>query len=215
VNVFLPRRLRGTGLVATVPDYLRFLNAPAQVIEAPNINAPEMVARLREFAPGILWSFSATTRFKDALLEIPTRAALNVHYALLPQYAGISPYFWYLRNGERECGVTLHQMVTRLDAGPIIEQARFSVEQIHTVCGILRSQTACVSPMLTRFYDGVTSEHTTTPQDLAQRTYYRHPRRADVAALYRAGNRFYCRDDLTAIRAVAERLMAVSSGNGG
>ena len=51
------------------------------------------------------------------MLEAATRAAINAHYALLPRYAGLSPYFWYLRNREVECGATLHQMVSKLDAG--------------------------------------------------------------------------------------------------
>lgn len=202
-NVLLPRRLRRLGLPTSVAEYLRWLGSPTEVVPTPYVNPPEVVARVRSLRPEILMSFSATTRFKDPLLETPTRAAINTHYALLPAYAGLSPYFWYLRNQEPECGVTLHRIVPKLDAGPIIEQQRFSTAGLRTVFAVLRAQMAHVSPMLNRFYAGETSEQHATPQDLSRRSYFGHPTRADVRALRANGNAFYERRD---IEAVIERV---------
>ena len=132
-NLYLPRRLRRHGLPTTVAGYLARLGSPASVIEAPDVNDPKIVEQVRRFEPEILFSFSATTRFKDPLLRVPSRLALNAHYALLPAYAGLSPYYWYLHNQEAECGVTLHQIVPQLDAGPVIEQRRFPMDDAATV----------------------------------------------------------------------------------
>jgi len=205
-NLLLLRRLRRLGLPTTVAEYLRHLGATAPVFEVADINQPDVVDHVRSYAPEILLSFSATSRFHDPLLAIPRRAAINAHYALLPQYAGLSPGFWYLRNREPEGGVTLHAIVTRLDAGPIIEQRRFSLAGVRTVLGVLREQMACVSPLLCRYYEGITSERNTVPQDLSKRSYFRHPSRADVAALYRHGCSFYDRADLAAVTAWLQRL---------
>jgi methionyl-tRNA formyltransferase len=71
---------------------------------------------------------------------------VNAHYALLPAYAGLSPYFWYLHQRERHCGVTFHQIISKLDAGPIIEQSEFSIEHMRTVMAVLLEQTAQVLP---------------------------------------------------------------------
>ncbi|MGE0479898.1 MAG: formyltransferase family protein [Phycisphaerae bacterium] len=207
-NVLLPRKLRRMGLPASVEDYLRRLGSPADIWPTPYVNRPEVVERVRSLKPEILMSFSATTRFKDPLLETPTRAAINTHYALLPAYAGLSPYFWYLRNRERECGVTLHRIVPKLDAGPIIEQQRFSTAGLRTVFAVLREQIARVSPMLNRYYANETSEHNATPQDLSRRSYFGHPTRADVRALRAGGHTFYDRSDLDA---VIERLRGLTS----
>lgn len=209
-NVLLPRRLRRQGLPANVAECLQRCGADTEVIPAENVNRAEVVEQVRRFAPEILLSFSATSRFKNKLLRVPTRLAMNVHYALLPEYAGLSPYFWYLRNNESEAGVTFHQIVPKLDAGPIIEQERFSNTDTRTVLGLLRKQMACVSPMLLRFYAGETSEHDTTPQDMSRRTYFQHPTRADVRALRANGYKFFERNDITGIEEAVRRLAAAT-----
>lgn len=213
-NRLLPMRLRRAGLPGDLRAFVARLERPPACIEAPDINDPAMIERVRSFEPDILLSFSATTRFCDALIQVPRRVAINAHYALLPGYAGLSPYFWYLRNGEPECGVTLHVIEPRLDAGPIIEQRRFSLAGLRTVLGVLLEQTACVSPMLDAFYSGRTHESQARPQDLSRRSYYRHPTRADVRALRARGCRFYDAADLAAV-AARVRALAGQVARGG
>lgn len=198
-NVFLPRRLRRQGLPATVVEFIRHLGSDVPVIKAPDVNAPEIVAQVKSLAPQVLLSFSATTRFSDQLIDTPARLALNAHYALLPGYAGLSPYYWYLHNRERQSGVTLHQIVSRLDAGPIIEQRVFEMKGLHTVMQVLLQQMACVSPLLLRFYDGQTSEANATPQDLSLRSYFRHPTRKQVSEFRANGFRFNAHEDIAAL----------------
>jgi hypothetical protein len=210
-NLLLPFRLRRKGLPVSVPEFLRHLGSPAQVFETPDINSPASLERVQSFAPEIIISFSATTRFSDPIIDSASRAAINAHYALLPGYAGLSPYFWYLRNQEEECGTTLHQIISRLDAGPIIDQACFKLEGHATVLSVMLEQTSHVSPMLSRFYRGETSEHHAQPQDLSQRSYFRHPRRSDVAALFEHGHRFYDESDLSAIERRLREIVAQES----
>ena len=142
------------------------------------------------------------------MLEAATRAAINAHYALLPRYAGLSPYFWYLRNREVECGATLHQMVSKLDAGPIIDQGAFKLQGYTSVLSVMLEQTSLVSPLLLRFYRGETSERHTRPQDLSKRTYFKHPTRADVKALRAHGHDFYDAEDLRAVERALRKLVA-------
>jgi len=207
-NMLLPRRLCRRALPTGVVDFLQRLNSPAQVIYTANINRPEMIDQVEHLGPEVLLSFSATTRFRDPLIATASRVALNAHYALLPAYAGLSPYFWYLRNREPECGVTLHRITSKLDAGPIIEQRRFSMEHHQTVFSVLLEQTANVSPMLLRFYEGASSEQDARLQDLSRRTYFRHPTRADVAELFRHGHRFYTRADLERVERRLKQLVS-------
>lgn len=210
-NVLLPRRLRRSGAIPTVVEFLKYLNSQTEFFETADINDCTAIARVRQFRPEILLSFSATSRFCDELVDAPSRVAINVHYALLPNYAGLSPYFWYLRNQESECGVTLHQITSRLDAGPIIEQQRFSTEGLRTVFALILRQVACVPRLLNRFYSGETSEQTARPQDTTQRTYFKHPTRQDVAALARRGIRFYDDGDLANVACRLEELAKLGS----
>jgi methionyl-tRNA formyltransferase len=52
---------------------------------------------------------------------------LNLHNSPLPRYRGVSPINWALKNGEHEHGVTIHEIVPEVDAGPIVAQLRYSI----------------------------------------------------------------------------------------
>jgi methionyl-tRNA formyltransferase len=50
---------------------------------------------------------------------------LNVHPSLLPRWRGAAPVERAILAGDRQTGVTIHQTVEALDAGPIAEQEAF------------------------------------------------------------------------------------------
>jgi methionyl-tRNA formyltransferase len=206
LNRLLPMRLKREGLPSSVAELLALAGCSAPVREVANINDRAVIEEVRATRPEILLSFSATQRFSDALIGTPSRCAINAHYALLPGYAGLSPYYWYLHQQEKECGVTLHQIVSKLDAGPIIEQQRFSTDNVRTVAALLLKQMELVSPMLERFYDGTTSERLATPQDLSKRSYFRHPTRQQVAEFRRRGFSFCSEEDTQRLVMAARRL---------
>jgi methionyl-tRNA formyltransferase len=52
---------------------------------------------------------------------------LNVHPSLLPRWRGAAPVERSLLAGETETGVTIHETVKELDAGPIAAQRAFAV----------------------------------------------------------------------------------------
>ena len=52
---------------------------------------------------------------------------LNVHPSLLPRWRGAAPVERAIMAGDEETGVTIHETVAELDAGPIAEQAAFPI----------------------------------------------------------------------------------------
>lgn len=56
------------------------------------------------------------------------RQVLNLHNAPLPKYRGVRPINWALKNNEKEHGVTIHQIIDRVDAGPIIAQIKYPID---------------------------------------------------------------------------------------
>ncbi|MDH4346393.1 MAG: methionyl-tRNA formyltransferase [Thermoleophilia bacterium] len=57
------------------------------------------------------------------------RLWLNVHPSLLPRWRGAAPVERAILAGDRETGVTIHETVEALDAGPIAAQERFAIEE--------------------------------------------------------------------------------------
>ena len=55
------------------------------------------------------------------------RLWLNVHPSLLPRWRGAAPVERAILAGDAETGVTIHETVKELDAGPIAAQERFPI----------------------------------------------------------------------------------------
>ena len=54
---------------------------------------------------------------------------LNIHPSLLPKYPGLHTHRRALESGDREHGASIHVVTPELDAGPVLMQGRFPVEQ--------------------------------------------------------------------------------------
>lgn len=63
------------------------------------------------------------------LLDLPKKAAINVHASLLPKYRGAAPMQRCLMNGEKETGVTIMKMTLQMDAGDILATSKIAVPE--------------------------------------------------------------------------------------
>jgi methionyl-tRNA formyltransferase len=63
------------------------------------------------------------------ILEMPRYGSLNVHPSLLPKYRGPSPALSAILEDERKTGVSIMKMNSRMDAGPLIAQARIEIAE--------------------------------------------------------------------------------------
>ncbi len=80
---------------------------------------------LREYDIGILVSFGKI--IPEKILSAPRLGIFNVHPSLLPRYRGASPINRALESGDKETGVTLMKVSSKLDAGPIVLQRRIEI----------------------------------------------------------------------------------------
>lgn len=62
-----------------------------------------------------------------------TRAPIfNFHFAPLPKYKGAQPVFWMIKNGEREGGISVHQLTEKVDGGPLLHFEPYSIKKNET-----------------------------------------------------------------------------------
>ncbi|MDD3991994.1 MAG: bifunctional UDP-4-amino-4-deoxy-L-arabinose formyltransferase/UDP-glucuronic acid oxidase ArnA [Desulfobacteraceae bacterium] len=97
-----------------------------------DINHPLWVEKIRQLGPDILFSFYYRNMVGKEILELPQTGCLNLHGSLLPRYRGRCPVNWVLINGEKETGVTLHDMTPRPDDGGIVGQKRVPIDRNDT-----------------------------------------------------------------------------------
>lgn len=57
-----------------------------------------------------------------AILDIPSKGAINVHPSLLPKYRGPSPIQWAILNGDQKTGISIMLLDEGMDTGPILAQ---------------------------------------------------------------------------------------------
>lgn len=55
-----------------------------------------------------------------SVISFPSLGTINIHYSLLPKYRGATPVEQALLNGDTITGVSIQQMTSKLDSGPII-----------------------------------------------------------------------------------------------
>lgn len=103
------------------------------------------------------------------------RRCYNFHPGLLPEYRGSGAFSWALINGERETGVTLHELDVGMDHGPILARWTFPIHPhdtagslFETAADLMFEQFKLFLPRLAR------GEVGGTPQDESKaRLYYR------------------------------------------
>ena len=64
----------------------------------------------------------------QAILELPKYGCINVHGSLLPLYRGAAPIQRAILDGQNKTGVTIMEMETGLDTGPMISKMETQIE---------------------------------------------------------------------------------------
>ncbi|MDH3260156.1 MAG: formyltransferase family protein [Acidimicrobiia bacterium] len=93
----------------------------------------ELEEILFEVAPidvGVVVAFGMI--LPPAVLNIPSRGFVNIHFSLLPRWRGATPVEQAILSGDEETGVTLMVMDESLDTGPIVATATTSIEPTET-----------------------------------------------------------------------------------
>lgn len=64
----------------------------------------------------------------DEVLSTPMKKALNIHGSLLPEGRGGAPLHWAIINGKKETGISIMEMVSKMDAGDYYEQFKLPID---------------------------------------------------------------------------------------
>lgn len=144
-----------------------------RVITPEDPNTPELAAELRALAPDFVFSFYYRRLLSESLLAAPRRGAFNMHGSLLPKFRGRAPINWALLKGETETGASLHRMVAKPDAGPLVDQQAVPILPNDTAVQVY-DKVACAAETvlmrsLPRLLDGAATE---TTLDLGSGNYY-------------------------------------------
>jgi methionyl-tRNA formyltransferase len=117
---------------------------------------------------------------KDDFIGTPRYGTLNLHASLLPRFRGASPIQSAIAAGETATGVTLMRIVRALDAGPVADEERVSIERLDTAHEVEGKLAAACVPLLRRNLPRLAAEALPFhEQDHAAATYCRRLVKAD------------------------------------
>lgn len=110
------------------------LNLP--VLQPEKINQSPEMAEIIALAPDLIITAAFGQFLPEKLLQAAKIGALNVHASLLPKYRGGAPVHYAIMAGEKETGVTIMEMIKKMDAGGIYAQKALPITEEDDV-GIL------------------------------------------------------------------------------
>lgn len=87
--------------------------------------------RIRPLAPDFIVSIYFDYILDDRFIRLAKRDAINLHPGYLPYNKGFYYYAWAELDGT-PAGVSIHRMVSEVDAGPIISQSRVRIDKSDT-----------------------------------------------------------------------------------
>ena len=105
----------------------------------------------------------------QAILDAPKMGCLNIHGSLLPRWRGAAPVQRAILAGDAETGITVMQMESGLDTGPMLLKAATPID--HKTAGELTDELARTGAALMVQYLASPDQYPAEPQDDALATY--------------------------------------------
>lgn len=143
------------------------------VIKPTDPNQPEVLAWAQALKPDAVFSFYYRQMLKAPLLALGRLGAYNLHGSLLPKFRGRAPVNWAILEGERETGLTLHEMTVKPDAGAILAQRAVPIGENDTAqevfARLVPQARALLDDMVPRIAAGTAERRA---QDPSQATYF-------------------------------------------
>ena len=126
--VTLPDRPVGRKQILTAPSpkfWAKERNIPVLQPEKLDQNFAEEIKKIN---PDISIVVAYGKIIPESIINTPSLGTLNVHYSLLPKWRGATPVESAILYGDEKTGVSIQQMVYKLDAGAIFAEKEIKLK---------------------------------------------------------------------------------------
>ena len=144
------------------------------VLQPDSIKSPESVAGLKATGADLFVVAAYGQMLSNAVLAVPRLGTINLHASLLPKYRGATPIHAAILNGDREAGVTIMEIVQKLDAGPMLGVVKTDIFPQETTSHLEQRLAELAVPLAKQVINQIAlGQETRIPQDEAQMTHVR------------------------------------------
>jgi methionyl-tRNA formyltransferase len=176
-----PDRPAGRGRAVSANSVKRLaLEFDAPVLQPERVRDKDSISAISELEPDLIVVAAYGQILSRVLLDIPPRRNLNLHPSLLPLHRGPSPVAGSILAGDEITGTSLMVVSPRMDAGPVVAQARTEIE-VEETAGELEARLSAMSAelLLQSLPAWLCGEAASVPQDEARATYTSRFSKAD------------------------------------
>lgn len=156
-----------------------------------SINSNLNLELIKSHKPDLIISILANQIFKKPLIDLAPKGCINLHTALLPEYRGLIPTFWVLKNNELYTGVSVFFVDEGIDSGPIILQEKVEIGQ-KTQQQLIKETKLIGMNLILKSIDLIDNNKVQLIENPeSKKSYYSFPTREDVKEFKRIGKSFF------------------------
>lgn len=153
------------------------------------INSKNNVDFITSLKADLILIIAGNQIIKKGVLDSTKYGVFNVHSSLLPNYKGLMPTFWVLKNQESETGVTLYQLTEGIDDGPIIASKKFQITPQTTQTVLIKELKLLANDLIIENI-GMIEDINNYKQSTAG-TYFKFPTCKDVKEFKKNNKKFF------------------------
>ncbi len=128
-----PDRPAGRGMqLKASPVKQLALQHGLRVYQPDSLKPPEVQAELAAVNAEVMIVAAYGLMIPTTVLNLPSRGCYNIHGSLLPRWRGAAPIHRAILAGDQETGVTIMQVVPKLDAGNMVSHWRVPITENDT-----------------------------------------------------------------------------------
>ena len=108
------------------------LKADLTVVQVENFKTSDALKTLQNFNADLMIVVAYGLILPQTVLDAPKKGCINIHGSLLPRWRGAAPIHRALMAGDTETGVTIMQVIKKLDAGDMLHKKYCSISETDT-----------------------------------------------------------------------------------
>ena len=142
------------------------------LLQPEKVSTETAAEALRELGADLYVVVAYGEIIKTNILDIPPKGCINIHASLLPKYRGAAPMQRCLMDGETETGITIMEMVLKMDAGAMLDVEKVAIPHAMTFGELEEKLCDAAKVGLARALEKIeTNTLVATPQDESKVTF--------------------------------------------
>ncbi len=150
------------------------------VMQPATLRSPEALAELAAYKPEVIIICAFGQILTQALIDMPPRQCLNVHFSLLPRHRGASPVAAAIIAGDEFTGVSIQLVRFKVDTGPVLAAVPIPISHVDNTGTLLEKLGIVGAHLLQEALSGwLNNTLVPLPQDELKATYFGQVKKAD------------------------------------